>query len=376
MKTMTLKKQNRFRDKLLLVIVTIPVFILLTEIFFAIVPIDTFFENRFFLVNRALDYPDVFKKDSKLFWRFRPSQTITSHFFEGKTYKINSFGLRGDEITQEPGRIRIAALGNSCTFGWGMEENQTYVRQLENLINSDSILPDVEIINCGIPGYSSFQGRRFFVSDIVSLQPDIVMMMFGWNDQWAAAGNISDADQKLPPQWVIDIQNTVSRLKIYRFMRKIILSITDVPLEERIGKKETVYRTSFYEFYQNLLAIWDFARNEGMQSMILTAPIPSLKKYYPPGAASPMHDYHLRYNLQARLLARNTKSPLIDADHEFLPYDNLYDNAGRDPIHFNAEGHRVIAEAAYKYFKEHPEFLAPKGEPIDNSIPKLRRPLN
>jgi len=202
------------------------------------------------------------------------------------------------------------------------------------------------------------------------------MMMFGWNDQWAAAGNISDADQKLPPRWVIDIQNTISRLKIYRFMRKIILSITEVPLEEEIGKRETVYRTSFFEFYQNLLAIWDFARNEGMQSMILTAPIPSLQKYYPPGMASPMHDYHLRYNQQARMLARNTKAPLIDADYEFMPYDNLYDNASRDPIHFNAEGHRVIAEAIYKYIKEHPEFLAPRGEPIDNSIPKLRRPLN
>ncbi|UCD94244.1 MAG: hypothetical protein JSU69_10850, partial [Candidatus Zixiibacteriota bacterium] len=152
--------------KIFFLICSIPAFVLVTEIIFTAIPIDTYFQNRFFLVNRALDYPEVFKKDYHLFWRFRPSQTIKSRFFEGREYRINSSGLRGDEIPPKSEKIRIVALGNSCTFGWRMRDDETYAKQLERIINGDTSLPQVETINAGIPGYSSFQGQRFFDSDM------------------------------------------------------------------------------------------------------------------------------------------------------------------------------------------------------------------
>jgi lysophospholipase L1-like esterase len=346
--------------KLILLLLSIPAFIIITEIIFIIIPFDTYFQNRFFLVNTSLDYPDVFKKDHDLFWRLRPSQTISSKFFEGKEYHINSAGLRGDEIPVRSGKIRLVALGNSCTFGWGMTDSRPFVKELEKMVNDDPSLPGVETINAGIPGYSSFQGRRFFVSDVAPLKPDIVLIMFGWNDQWAAAGNIADNEQKLPPPTIIDIQNVLSRLKIYRLIRKALLAATEKSLDEKLDKKNPVYRVSVIDFYNNLNVIVNYARSEGITPVLLTSPIPSLDKYYPPGSRSPMHQYHHTYNMQTRILARNTRTPLIDLAIEFDKYDNLYDDAPKDPIHFNAAGHHLAAELIYDHLKANPELLKRK----------------
>ncbi len=351
------KKKISLKYKLLGAILVIPVFILLSEVFFAIVPVSTFYENRFFLLNRALDYPEVFERDHDLFWRLRPDQDIASKFFEGKSYSINSYGLRGPEIASKGDNIRIVALGNSCTFGWSVLYDSTYLAQLAHLINADTALPQVEVINCGIPGYSSFQGRRFLVSDVVALKPDIILVMFGWNDQWAAADNRSDEQQQMPSQTILDIQNFFSRLKLYGVMRRLILSSTEESLDEKLDKIHPVYRVSSEEFYHNIETIIRFATGEGIIPIILTSPIPALDKYYPEGSKSNMHRFHYQYNLQGRMAAKNNTAILIDLANEFDKYDNLFDNAPKDPIHFNAAGHRVAAEAIYNYLKENPYLL-------------------
>lgn len=338
--------------KILLLILSIPVFIFAVEIILTIVPIDTYFQNRFFLVNRALDYPEVFKKDGLVFWRLRPSQNISSKFFEGKEYRINSCGLRGDEIADKSEKLRIIAIGNSCTFGWGIGEEQTYIHRLGDLINNDASMPDIEVINGGVPGYSTFQGRRFFISDIVPLKPDVVLIMFAWNDQWAAAGNIADKDQEMPPEIVLKIQNLFSRLKLYRLIKKLTLSVVEKPLEEQLVKDAPVYRVSIPDFYNNLEFIVQYCKREGITPILLTSPIPSLEKYYPPGKQSMMHIYHQYYNQQIHSLARSTGAGMVDLAREFNRYDDLFDDAVNDPIHFNARGHRVAAAEIYQVIKE------------------------
>mgnify|MGYP005831925423 CR=1 FL=1 len=335
--------------RLLIFLLSIPLFILGTEIIFTIVGLDTFFANRFFLVNRALDYPEIFKRDPDIFWRFRPSQEINSRFFEGKSYRINSFGLRGDEIPPRSDKKRLVFLGNSCTFGWGVSEEQTFVKLTERFLNEWQAEMTFETINAGIPGFSSFQGRRFYISDIVYLKPDIVFIMFAWNDQWAGAGNIPDNEQKSPPGWIIKCQNLFSRMKIYRLLKKVILSATEPSLDDKLDKQAPVYRVSLEDFYSNLFALVNFIRMEGGRPILLTSPVPSLTRYYPPGSRSQMHYYHELYNSQTRLVARNSRVELIDIAGIFGDFNDLFDDAPKDPIHFNEKGHKVIAETISRY---------------------------
>src|SRR4051794_33301204 len=57
---------------------------------------------------------------------------LTSPLFRTQV-AINSRGLRGPELAYErtPGRPRCVALGDSFTFGWGVEEPETFSRRLE-----------------------------------------------------------------------------------------------------------------------------------------------------------------------------------------------------------------------------------------------------
>lgn len=290
---------------------------------------------------------------------------IRSRYFAGKEYRINSYGLRGEEIPPKSDKIRIIAIGNSCTFGWGVQYNDTYIKQLEAMINHDDRLPQVEIINAGIPGYTSLQGKRFFSSDITRLKPDVVLIMFSWNDQWAAAGNIPDKEQKPPPEYIIDIQNLFARLKTYRLIKKLILSTIEEPLEARLIKENPVYRVNTDDFYDNLDAIVQSCKRERVIPILLTSPIPSLEKYYPPWMRSPrhkyhfspMHQYHALYNNRTRLLAQDSETALVDIALQFDKHDNLYNDAVKDPIHFNVEGHKVAAKAIYDLLKSNPNLF-------------------
>ncbi|MEE8575713.1 MAG: SGNH/GDSL hydrolase family protein [candidate division Zixibacteria bacterium] len=313
------------------------------ELFARLTEADTYFQNRFFVLNRALDYPDVFKKDRDLFWRFRSGRTVQSQFFLGQQYTINSFGLRGPEFSEDKTRPRLIAIGNSCTFGWGVIEDSIYLRQLETLMDNR-----YEVINGAIPGYTSLQGKRFLSDDLIRLEPDIVLVLFAWNDIWAASGGIADSEQQFPPEFVLDLQNCLARLHSYRLLKKIVLSTLEEHPDSLFDRANIVYRVPINEFETNLTEICGTANVAGATPVLMTSPIPSLETYYGPHHRSPLHHMHFRYNQIIRKVARETGSKLIDLALAFDEYDDLFDDARNDPIHFNARGHSVAAGLIYR----------------------------
>lgn len=305
--------------------------------------LDAHFQNRFFILNRAIDYPDVFARDSELFWRLRPNQTITSRFFEGHTYRINSLGFRGDPIAETPTRPRILLLGNSCMFGWGVADSQTIAGRIEQQLDGG-----FEAINAGVPGYSSLQGRRLLETRLTGLRPQVIAIMFGWNDQWAAAEQIPDKDQQFAAQWVLEIQNTLARLHTYRVMKKLILSSVEPSMDSLFDRRAPVRRVDTENFWDNLVAMGYLAETVGATPILITEPQPLNPAYGEEVINHPPVRYHQRYNQVARELAREMGWPLIDAAAEFDHYDNLYDDPRSDYIHFNSRGHQLIAELLAK----------------------------
>lgn len=106
-----------------------------------------------------------------------------SYEFLGKKVRTNSYGFRGPEISPQrtPGSLRILGLGDSIMFGWGVEEEETYLSVLGSRL-SERLDREVEIVNAAVPGYNSAMELATFESIGRSLSPDWVVVEYVGND--------------------------------------------------------------------------------------------------------------------------------------------------------------------------------------------------
>lgn len=103
-----------------------------------------------------------------------------SHYqWQGIPVDINSHGLRGPETTyaKPPGTFRILSLGDSVTMGWGVREEATYGRQLEEMLNEQSG-GDLryEVINAGVPGWNLENALAYLQGEGLKYDPDLILL--------------------------------------------------------------------------------------------------------------------------------------------------------------------------------------------------------
>ena len=93
------------------------------------------------------------------------------------TYAINSLGFRDAEFTEQkpPGVFRILALGDSMTFGPGVQVEETYPKVLERLLN-DGEEGHYQVINGGASGYSAYEELVTWRNRGEALDPDLVIV--------------------------------------------------------------------------------------------------------------------------------------------------------------------------------------------------------
>lgn len=337
-------KEFKFWQNIILGLLSILIFFLIAEAVLRISGAGSNPRNLNFLLNPELSYPQFYLKDKNLFWRFRPNQTIQSDFFVEGVYQINSYGLRDVKYSKEKpaGTFRVICLGNSCTFGWRVKLEETYPKQLEKLLNTDLDYKKYEVINAGVTGYSSFQGKRFLRDQILKLKPDLITVCYGWNDLLPAAFGIEDRNQKMAPQIFLDIQNLLGQTEVYRFIRGLVLSRFQV--KKTGNSSEMIPRVSPQDFLNNLLEISLIANQENVPLIFLTTPIASLEAFWGAGKVSKTHQWHQVYNNIILNLPLSSDAYIFDAAALFENRKNVYDKPQDDFIHYNSIGHRLIAE--------------------------------
>jgi hypothetical protein len=120
--------------------------------------------------------------DDSIIYTLQPHLDLT---FMRARVVTNSCGMRSPErpIVKPPGVFRIALLGDSFAFGWGVAQEATFAQKLENSLNRiASGAKRFEVLNFGTPGYSTFQEVALFEEQGLDFNPDAVLVYFVQND--------------------------------------------------------------------------------------------------------------------------------------------------------------------------------------------------
>lgn len=98
----------------------------------------------------------------------------------GQHVAINSRGFRGPEVSAKTAHVRrIVLIGDSITFGHVAHEDTLGVRLTAHLRESGAA---AEVLNCGVPGYDAAHVALTLETDILDLDPDLVVYVFCFND--------------------------------------------------------------------------------------------------------------------------------------------------------------------------------------------------
>ncbi len=117
--------------------------------------------------------PQIYRKDSNPNISYRLKPNLHTSAFRSMI-ETNSLGFRSPEV--DPKKPLVAVLGDSITFGYGLEEEQSIPGKLQALLPSDFVL------NAAVPGYNLLQEESLYKDHVLPLHPKAVILVFYWND--------------------------------------------------------------------------------------------------------------------------------------------------------------------------------------------------
>ncbi len=118
-------------------------------------------------------------RDRELFWKYDAARP-----------EINSWGFKGPEVEtpKPPGVFRVLYLGDSCA-DMGSPPYPVIVARLLNRSGTPEPIDRVETVSLSIAGYTSHQGLVAARKYGALVDPDVVVLHYGWNDHWLAYGS-------------------------------------------------------------------------------------------------------------------------------------------------------------------------------------------
>ena len=96
------------------------------------------------------------------------------------TYHINSLGLRDSEVAKKPAdEFRVLVAGNSFVEGWGVKDEDEFVRVAEGVMNQQrgDEAKHVRLVNAGIAAYGAAQSYLQVKKIWNEIDPDMVILV-------------------------------------------------------------------------------------------------------------------------------------------------------------------------------------------------------
>ncbi len=290
-------------------------------------------------------------RDQPLRWRFSSS--------DGR----NSLGLRNREVNQKrDGVYRILFIGDSLIWSGETTSGKLYSAVLEHRLNSNysNNTTSYEVVNAGIPGYTTYQELEFLKIYGLDMEPDLVVLGFVFNDLYykylhrPTKNNLlgNDPSARLHYFNTNSFPGTIfarSHLahEIVRRSKTLWKRITQqhtFPFEQR-GDFYLAWKDYGWIHTQKLIGMMQkLLANNGVPLRVLVFPV-----------SDQVNDRYRRINKQYLLypqsminkISNSYEIPVLDLT------DAIYKRGGitlyRDYLHLNGKGNDVVVDELQRY---------------------------
>jgi lysophospholipase L1-like esterase len=300
-------------------------------------------------------------------------------------FKTNSLGYRNPEIGPKQGK-RLLFLGDSITFGHGVNEEWTFVRLLQNLARAQG--ENWETVNGAVEGLGTNGELAVLEETGLALQPDVVVLDFYLNDFLESPGIFMT---RLPglldrsrlahqlenlftsTMFISTSEKNISVIQpmqkppdeIFAWRDEFKKKSTVLPLRQKPDPTTQAFQEAVLQNFEDWggafsprvwkdleLLLDEFARlakEHRFRFVLVAFPVRAQVE------TAPLFDYP-----QQRLsqIARNLKVPCFDLlplfRTDFEKNKKEEDRLFLDHCHLTARGNRVTAQAIYRFLKQTP----------------------
>jgi lysophospholipase L1-like esterase len=296
--------------------------------------------------------------DEALFWKVSPAAT-----------KVNSQGLPYAEVhmPKPPHTYRILYLGDSCT-------QQGYPLFVEAFLNADRPMKETQFDGAilALAGYSSHQGLVLAERYGRQLDPDLVVIYFGWNDHWLAR-EAPDAEKVVyvpRSRWEKITATLLAKSRLLQGVYQLATTLSG----SRIDTVQTEVRVSPAQYRDNLLKMKAIFDERHVPVIFITAPtshyqlgVPDdLVKRKITSTKQQAIAMHRQYNQIVRDLAWHTGAYLLDLESDFSDLKDPTQVFKSDGIHFVEEGLALVARRLTVFIER--QVLPSQAEEVRNPI--------
>jgi hypothetical protein len=269
--------------------------------------------------------------------------TFPSKKLEDGDLDMGFIGVKLSDIQKPVNTIRIACIGNSTSQG--------YSPLLEQFLNQENLQIRFQVLNFGIPWWSSLHSTVNYILNVIDFNPDYVIFHENCNDHHYRGypGMRGDGAHAYKP-YVIPTRHDILwirsfllyRLPINYLLRKFPkflkphFSMEQIIL--RSGKKYSYDSRELYIFDRNIDTIYAVSKHRNIKLCLMTLPFSNVLIY------GKDHDQvyrpHMReINEILRKKAAQYGLILIDAEKLMTGKEELY----WDPVHVHPEGEKIKA---------------------------------
>jgi lysophospholipase L1-like esterase len=229
----------------------------------------------------------------------------------------------------------------------------SYPLVMEQYLRAANPDRDIEVVNLAVPGYTSHQGLAWLRSEIETLEPDLVVACFGWNDINLRAG--TDREMMQTDWYNVALRRTALASQA---ISHIVKWRRETKKSKPSAHRDAVLRVPIEDYVGNFRQIARTAQEYGASVVILGPVYRGFEENPKEWERMTLQRDALRGAMQEAGIPYLEIPELTEHNHA----DNLM--LFGEPVHPNDPGHRLMAVHLLR-------FLASQDMLWDLTVPKL-----